>query len=247
MGLGAYICSVLTVMLKLNLNVALLISSLATGSLGTLLAFPALRLKGLYLAIATIGLIEIFRVVFKNLAFIGGTAGFSGMVGTTLPLLYIWVGICLVIVWKIEKSRLGWSMKAVKQDEAVAEMMGLNTTYLKVVSFGIGAFMSALGGGLYAHYMYFIDPNAFGFERALIILLYLVFGGETMWGAVGGATILTILPELVPGLADWRIVFYGCILILVMNLRPQGLISEDLLRRSSSKMFAIKKSIAVRK
>ena len=243
MGIGAYLSSILTIKLNLNLNVALIISSFATGALGVILALPALRLRGLYLAIATIGLVEISRVIFKNLTYVGGTAGFSGMVGTTLPLLYTWVGFCLVLVWKLENSRLGWSMRAVNQDDTVAEMMGLNTTYLKVLAFAIGASMSALGGGLYAHYMYFIDPDAFGFYRSLIILLFLVFGGQTIWGAVVGATILTILPEVVPQLGEWRLIFYGGILMAVMNIRPQGIIPEALVSRIYIKLMALHKNV----
>ncbi len=205
MGLGAYLSAVLTVTYGLNLNLALLISAAVTCGVGILLAFPALRLKGFYLAIATIGLVEIFRVMFKNIPFIGGTAGFSGMMGTSLPLLYTWVILTLVLVWKIEHSRLGWAMRAIHQDETVAEMMGLNTTYLKVVSFGI--------------------------HRSLLILLFLVFGGQTMWGVLVGVPILTILPEAVPQLGGMRMVFYGAILVLVMNLRPQGMVPEDFVRR----------------
>jgi len=235
MGLGAYLSAVLTVTYGLNLNLALLISAAVTCGVGVLLAFPALRLKGFYLAIATIGLVEIFRVMFKNISFIGGTAGFSGMMGTTLPLLYAWVILTFALVWKIENSRLGWAMRAIHQDETVAEMMGLNTTYLKVVSFGISAAVAALGGGLYAHYMFYIDPDAFGIHRSLLILLFLVFGGQTMWGVLVGVPILTILPEAVPQLGGMRMVFYGAILILAMNLRPQGMVPEDFVRRVRGK------------
>ena len=239
MGLGAYLSAVLTVTYGLNLNLALVISAAVTCGVGVLLAFPALRLKGFYLAIATIGLVEIFRVMFKNIPFIGGTAGFSGMVGTSLPLLYAWVILTLVLVWKLEHSRLGWAMRAIHQDETVAEMMGLNTTYLKVVSFGIGTAVAALGGGLYAHYMFYIDPDAFGFHRSLIILLFLVFGGRTMWGILVGVPVLTILPEAVPQLGGMRMVFYGAILVLIMNLRPQGMVPEDLVRRVHRRYFPV--------
>jgi len=239
MGLGAYLSAVLTVTYGLNLNLALVISAAVTCGVGILLAFPALRLKGFYLAIATIGLVEIFRVMFKNIPFIGGTAGFSGMVGTSLPLLYAWVILTLVLVWKLEHSRLGWAMRAIQQDETVAEMMGLNTTYLKVVSFGIGAAVAALGGGLYAHYMFYIDPDAFGFHRSLIILLFLVFGGQTMWGVLVGVPVLTILPEAVPQLGGMRMVFYGAILVLIMNLRPQGMVPEDLVRKLHGRYFPV--------
>lgn len=237
MGMGAYLSSILTVKYQLNINVALLISSTITCAMGVLLAFPALRLRGFYLAIATIGLVEIFRVTFKNIAFIGGTAGFSGMVGTTLPLIYIWVAFCLVLTWKLEHSRLGWAMRAIHQDETVAQIMGLNSTYLKIISFAISAFLAALGGGLYAHYMFYIDPDAFGIHRSLLILLFLVFGGQTMWGVLIGVPVLTILPEMIPQIGELRLVFYGAILVLIMNIRPQGIVPEVLVRRIQHRIF----------
>jgi branched-chain amino acid transport system permease protein len=225
----------MTVKFGFNIFIAMIVSSIATGFFGILIAYPAIRLRGFYLAVASIGLIEIVRVFFKNFEYTGGSAGFSGMFGTTIPLLYSIVGVCLALTWKLENSRIGLNFQAIKENDLVAESLGINSTYFKVVAFGLGAIMAGLGGALYAHYMFFIDPHAFGFHRALIILLFLVFGGlDSMFGAVVGALILTILPEVIPGLGEWRMIFYGLILIFVMNLRPQGVISRIFVKRVES-------------
>lgn len=235
MAIGAYLSSIMTVKFGCSIYVAMILAGIASGFFGILIAYPAIRLRGFYLAIASIGLIEIVRVFFKNFEYTGGSAGFPGMVGTTIPLLYTVVGICLVFTWKLENSRIGLNFEAIKENDLVAESLGIDSTYFKVVAFGIGAVMAGLGGALYAHYMFFIDPHSFGFHRALVILLYLVFGGlESMWGAVIGALVLTILPEIIPGLGEWRMIFYGLILIFVMNLRPQGVISRIFVKRVES-------------
>jgi len=129
---------------------------------------------------------------------------------------------------------MGRAFAALRDDEAAAEAMGVNSTYVKLTAFAAGGVIAGLGGALYAHYTLFIDPEAFGVGRSLFIMLYAVFGGlASFWGAVVGATILSILPELLRWVKDWREILYGLLVLVMMLVRPQGLLDAALLARLS--------------
>ena len=232
MGIGAYMASVLTVKMGMPLIGAMIVAALFTGVLGALFGLPALRTKGIYLTILTLGLGELVRVFFSSFEYTGSVGGFGGMSGTTLPLVFGVVVVCIVFVYWLMKSLFGQAFLAVGQDELVAETLGINTTAIKVIAFSLGAAISALGGALYAHFMFFIEPTHFSYSHSVLILLFVIFGGiETMWGAVLGAVILTFIPEMVRGLAEWRLVLYGAVMVVLMAVRPQGLISKRTLSR----------------
>lgn len=227
MGIGAYTASYLSVTANLPLFFALIIGAVVAGILGVLVGFPALRIKGIYLAIGTLGLSKIVEVFFHNFEPTGAASGFSGMTGTTVPLVWGSVILILFFCWQLNRSRMGWAFKAVHQDEVAAQTMGLNITYLKVAAFGVSAAIAGLAGGLYAHYIFFIDPGAFGFHTSLLILFYVIFGGvEVFWGAALGALFLTLLPEYIHGLQEWRFTAYGVLIMIMMAWRPQGMISQ---------------------
>jgi branched-chain amino acid transport system permease protein len=231
MGIGAYISSVLTVNFHVPLGAALLIAALISGGFGIIVGFPALRLRrNLYLAISTLGFGEIMRVVFLNTEYIGAATGFRGMKGTSLSLATGVVVILIISVYFVERSRLGLAREAVRYNPDVTSMMGLNVTRIKVTAFAQGAFMAGLAGGLYAHYAYFIEPSTFGFFGSLIILFFVIFGGgEVLWGSIIGAIILTALLEILRFTLSWRIAFYGAIIIIIMLVRPQGLVDKNLI------------------
>lgn len=227
MGVGAYVSSVLTVQFAFPLLVAMLIGAVAAGLFGLLIGFPALRIKGIYLAICTLGFGELIQVLMRNTEYIGGASGYSGMSGTTLTHVVVMMVVVLLFVLYMNSTRLGWSFKAVEQDEVAAQSMGLNVTFFKLAAFTISAGIAGIAGSLYAHYMFFIDPNGFGFHHSLLILFFVLFGGvQTPWGAVVGATILTLIPELFRGVEEWRMLIYGVLIVIMMLIRPQGLITE---------------------
>lgn len=231
-GIGAYISGVLTVNLHWSLTMAMLTAAVATGIFGAVFALPALRTKGIYLSVLTLGLGELVRVFFSTFKYTGGVAGFGGMKGTTVGFVYITLAVALVTVWFLMRSPLGRAFQAVAGDETVAGALGLNTTRLKVLAFSLGSMLTALGGSMYAHFMFFIDPLSFNYNQSVLLLLFVIFGGmETMWGAVLGALILTILPEYVRELNQWRMVIYGLILVIMMAVRPQGLLTRRMLRK----------------
>ncbi len=232
MGIGAYVSSAMTVKMGVPLIGAMVIAALFTGLFGALFGLPALRTKGIYLTILTLGLGELVRVFFSSFEYTGGVAGFGGMSGTTLPLVFGVAVFCIVFVYWLMRSLFGQAFLAVGQDELVAETLGINATAIKVIAFSLGAAISALGGALYAHFMFFIEPTHFSYSHSVLILLFVIFGGiETMWGAVIGAVILTFLPEVVRGLAEWRLVLYGAVMVVLMAVRAEGLISKRTLTR----------------
>lgn len=229
MAIGAYSTSVLTVKFGWPFPPALVIGSIVTGSISVAIVFPALRqLQGIYFAVATLALLEIVRVFFMNFEPTGGASGFRGMSGTTLQLLYFVVLLAIALAWIISRSNLGMRMRAVGQDEDAAMASGINPARIKMFAVWSGACLSGAAGALYAHYVFFINPEMFGWTRSLEILLFVVLGGgEVVLGPVVGAIILTALPEVLRSQGAMRMIFYGIAVILMMALRPRGLITRD--------------------
>lgn len=246
MAVGAYVSSVLTVQFGLPLLLAMVAGAIGSGILGFLIGFPALRIKGIYLAVATLGFAVLVKVVLNNLEYTGGSSGYSGMMGTTLTNVAVAALLVLAFVLHMKRSRLGRAFRAVEQDEVAAQSMGLNVTFFKICAFTISAFIAGIGGALYAHYMFFIDPNEFDFHTSLLILFYVLFGGyQTPWGAVAGAFLLTVIPEVFRSLEEWRMVLYGALIVIMMAIRPQGLISERTVQRVASFLKRAKPKAAI--
>jgi branched-chain amino acid transport system permease protein len=248
MAIGAYFSAVLTVKFGVPLLLAVLVAGIPSALFGVLIGIPVLRLKGLYLAIATLGFGIIVQIFFENFSYTGASMGFFGMKGTSIALVYAIVLILVYVFWKLDKSRIGRAFEAIKEDEIIAESMGVNTVPLKVASFAIGAAIAGIGGALDAHHSFYIDAHDFGFMRSVTILLFLVFGGaETFIGAIVGATLLTLLPEWLRFLNDYRMIFYGFLLIFLMIFRPQGLIDKKLLMFFKPQRFIEKRLFTKRK
>ncbi|MGB9858026.1 MAG: branched-chain amino acid ABC transporter permease [Dictyoglomaceae bacterium] len=203
----------------------LLLGGLLSASLGLLVGIPTLRLKGDYLAIATLGFGEIVRVIILNLDIVGGPRGFPGIPQRTdFSWVIFWFIICFLVIKNLINSSHGRAIISIREDEIASETMGINTTFYKVVAFTIGAFFAGIAGGLFAHYLMMLHPSSFTFFRSVEILLMIVLGGMgSITGSILGAFVLTILPEALRGFTYLRLVIYSIILILVMLLRPQGL------------------------
>ncbi|MBM4330648.1 MAG: branched-chain amino acid ABC transporter permease [Deltaproteobacteria bacterium] len=231
MAIGAYTSAYLTVKMGLPLLPALVIGAALASLIGLLIGIPALRLKGLYLVIATLGFGEMVRTFFLNFEPTGGASGFRGPMGTTLFLIYAWVVGFIVVFWLLDRSRLGRSFDAVRDDPEAASTMGLDVIWHKVWAFGFGAFIAGIAGGLYAHYMFYIESGNFSFLLSTMILLYVLLGGmQTFWGAVIGAAIFSILPEVLRFIHEWRLSFYGAVLVAMMIFRPSGIITRQMVR-----------------
>ncbi len=236
MGIGAYASALATIHFNLPFIGSLLFGALTATLFGIIIGAPTLKLKGDYLAIATLGFGEIVRIVSLNLELTGGAIGLRGIPKkTTLLVIIMAVIITLFILNRIINSRIGRALIAIREDETAAESMGINTTYYKILCFGIGAFFGGLGGGLFAHYMRYLHPSSFGFMRSIEHLCMVVLGGlGNMWGALIGAVALTVIPELLRPIHDFRLLIYGAVLVIMMRVRPQGIIGQRLSAEQTS-------------
>lgn len=192
---------------------------------GLLVGIPTLRLRGDYLAIATLGMGEIIRVVILNTEFVGGARGFGDIPPwTTFTWVFLIMGICILVVRNLINSTTGCALIAVREDEDAASAMGINTTNFKVLAFVLGAFFAGIAGGLQAHFIQYLHTNSFTFLRSIEIVVFVVLGGSgSISGSVIAAAILTILPEFLRVAQSWRMVIYSTLLVVMMLTRPQGL------------------------
>ena len=231
MAIGAYASSWLTATLGWPWPVAFVVAAAAAGLIGALVGLPALRVRGIYLVLMTMAFGEIVRVFFLNFAPTGAAQGFRGMpFVTSLPLVAALAVATVVLAARTAGSRMGRAFAAINRDELAAEVIGVDVTHAKLVSFIVGAVVAGLAGALWAHYVQFIEPEEFGFARSVMPFTFVVVGGiETFWGAVAGAAALTLLPEWLRFLKEWRLALYGLAMLAVMIVRPQGLIDHRLL------------------
>ncbi len=231
MGIGAYLSSWLTVTMNVPLTLALVISAVAAGIMGAIVAFPALRLKGIYLAMATVGFGEMVRSFFLNFDTMGGSGGFRGMQHIGVGYIWLWAGGILIAVMLLERSRVWLEMQAVHDDETAAGLIGLNTVVTKIGAFAAGAAVAAISGGLFAHHNVYIEPANFGFERSVEFVLAVILGGSTVApGSLVGSLLLIFLPEFLRPIADWRLAAFGSLLVLVLLVRRQGILDRNLIR-----------------
>ena len=232
MGLGAYAATLFTLKLQSPFLVSIILGAAVAAFFGFVIGVPTLRLRGDYLAIATLGFGEITKNILLNLKITGGPMGLRGIPKVTN--VYVAMAALVLVIFSLNRimnSRVGKSFIAIREDELAAESMGINTTHFKILAFVIGAFYAGLAGGLYAFLFRYINPKDFGFMRSIEILCMVVLGGMgNTYGAVFGAAIITILPEFLrsvsPVVAQYRMVLYGLLLVVMMIVKPQGIISE---------------------
>jgi branched-chain amino acid transport system permease protein len=241
MSLGAYTSAILTMHLGVPFYLALLGGALMAALFGLIIGVPALRLEGDYLAIVTIGFGEIVRVFFLNFEPGGKAVGLAGIPKETgFTLVAVIAIVVIVCMARLLNSRMGKALYALRENEIAAAACGVNTTRLKVMTFMLGTFLGGLGGGLYAHYRYYISPVDFDFSRSIELVNMVVLGGlGSIPGAILGTAILTALPEALRVVADYRMLFYGALLVLMMVFRPNGLLGDirlyDLKKRWSKR------------
>jgi len=228
MSIGAFTSALLTIQLGLPFSVNILVTGLIAALVGAVIGFPILRLSGDYLAICTLGFAEIVKVIFLNLAITNKALGLTvPSPNTAIPLpIFVWICVILsiLLVSFIGNSRFGRALKAIRGDEIAAEAMGINLARYKVQSFAVGAFLAGVGGGLYAHFLNYINPSDFGFLKSVDILSMVVLGGlGSITGSIVGATILSAAPEFLRFMASYRMLVYGGLLVFMMIFRPNGL------------------------
>jgi branched-chain amino acid transport system permease protein len=244
MSVGGYIAAYLTTTLAaaspglmesaagstLVFLVALLLGGLGASAVGYLVGLPSLRLKGDYLAIVTLGFGEIIRVIILNISAIGGARGMPNIPAlSSFGWVYTFVAFTVFVVWRLVNSAHGRAFLSVREDEIAAEAMGVNTTRAKVRAFVIGAFFAGVAGGLFGHYLRYLNPQTFDFNRSFEIIIMVVLGGMgSVTGSVLAAIFLTVIREALRPLQeitklDFRMVIYALMLIVLMLTRPNGI------------------------
>jgi len=237
-GLGAYLSGILTVTYGWNPWQAMPVAAIAVGCLAYLIGFPILKLKGHYLAMATLGIGIIIYIVFnETYELTGGPSGLSGIPNlelggvvfdTDVKNYYLIWGFTLVVILfsiNLANSRVGRALRAVHDSEVAARVVGVNARLLKVEVFALSAVISSLAGSLYAHTMTFISPASFGFNFSVELLTMVVIGGlGSVYGSFLGAALLTLLPEFLRSANDYDIIIYGGLLVVMVMFMPGGLV-----------------------
>lgn len=212
--------------------VSLFLSGLTAAFFGFMVGLPSLRLRGDYLAIATLGFGEIIRVMLENAQSLGGSRGYS-MPASARPADLVWIwgtaGLVVLIAYRLKLSTHGRAMLSVREDEVAAEAMGVNTTEQKVRAFVLAAFFAGVAGGLFAHLELYLNPTSFTFMRSIEIVAMVVLGGMgSISGAIVAGILLAILPETLRVVQDWtgydlRLIIYALLLMTLSIFRPSGL------------------------
>ncbi|RUL54705.1 branched-chain amino acid ABC transporter permease [Lysinibacillus antri] len=224
MAVGAYVSAIVTMKLGLPLIVAILLGAVISALAGLLVGIPTLRLKGDYLAIATLGFAEIIRIIFLNVDYVGGAAGMVVMNMTTWTYAFVAVVITILVIANFTNSRHGRGCISIREDEIASDAMGINTTYYKVIAFTIGAFFAGVAGAIYSHNFFIIQPTTFNFLKSFDILIYVVLGGlGSLSGSVIAAIFLTVVSAYLSNFPETRMIIYSLVLIIVMLYRPTGL------------------------
>jgi branched-chain amino acid transport system permease protein len=235
MGLGAYSSVVMTLKLGLPFWFVLPASAVVPVAFAAAIGLPTLRLSGVYLAIATIGLGQVLRAIYINIDWLGGALGISGIPERAeFWMIYGLLALAVAVLWLVGRSGIGRAMEAIREDPTAAQVMGINLVRYRLGALLASAVLAGIAGALGAHSSSFIGPNEYGFEPAVTILSYALLGGiGTPLGPVVGAFILTLLPELLRGFADLRLVFNGLIIVLAVLFLPGGLLGARMRRRAA--------------
>jgi len=213
-----------SLLLLMGLSIAALLAAIA----GFIVGVPSLRLRGDYLAIVTLGFGEIIRVFILNIDAVGGARGFSGIPKlSNFFWIYLFAAATILVVYRIVHSSFGRTLVAIREDEIAAEAMGVHTTRAKVISFVVSSAMAGVAGGLFAHYLMYIHTNSFTFLKSFEIIIMIVIGGlGSISGSVLGAVLFIGLTEGLREFAQYRMILFSLLLIVIMIVRPQGILGH---------------------
>jgi branched-chain amino acid transport system permease protein len=227
-GVGGYASAVLTVKFGWPFLPAVAAAALAGAMVGTLLALVTLKMRDFILKLTTLAFGEALSVLAFNWDYIGGANSFTGIgLKTTIWTALAATVIALYVAWRFDGSRLGLASRAVRDDPVAASAMGVSIALMRSITFALGGALVGMGGAIQGHYMLVISPHDLGFFVSLNFIIFLLFGGlQTLWGPVLGAVLLTALPELLRFTNEYRLILYGLIIVLVVLLRPDGLLTR---------------------
>lgn len=228
MAIGAYASGLLTARLGMPFIVGILGAGVMAALAGILIGIPTLRLKGDYLAIATLGFGEIVRILGLNWDYAGGAMGLNDIPRyTTWFWLYTMMVVTIIVITNFIRSYNGRAVISIREDEIASASMGVNTAYYKVLAFTIGAMFAGVAGALYANFFYFIKPDSFGFMKSVDILVIVVLGGlGSIRGSVVAAIVLSLVSLALQGIPELRMVIYAVLLFIMMVYKPQRLLHK---------------------
>lgn len=231
-AIGGYVSAYLSNYSAMSAMVAIPFGGLVAGVVALAVAIPVLRTRGIYLALATFALGQIVQASILNLKVVGGAAGYPVAAFIGLASIAAFTACVFIFVCLLFATRFGIAITAVRDDESVADLMGIDVRAFQVAAFTLGSAIAGIGGGLYAHHFNYIEAQYFSISLSITIVLYVLFGGiQSVIGPLFGAAVFTLLPELLRGSAQWRYVLFAAIIIVVMVVRPQGLVTGAQLRR----------------
>lgn len=228
MAIGAYTTVILDLNYRVPVPAGMVLGALLAGAVGFVVGLPVLRLRGIFLAIATLGFGEALRNgVILNLDITGRGQGLKNPdanINDILPIL-VTLAVLAFLCWRLTGTKLGQAWAAIREDELAASSQGINVPAYKMTAFVLGALIAGFAGGLESHINFFVDPTEYGTTRAIQVLTFAVVGGSTnILGPIVGAAALTALPEIVRQAAAYRDVINGAILILIIIFRPTGIL-----------------------
>ncbi|WP_455794776.1 branched-chain amino acid ABC transporter permease [Clostridium butyricum] len=235
LAIGAYSSALISMSLSssgmpniLRFLIAILAGGILSAICGFFVGIPALRLRGDYLAIITLGFGEIIRVVILNLKITGGGKSLMGIDNLSNIYVVFWITVCVVaILFTFIRSKYGRAIMAIREDDIASEASGINNTYYKVLAFTVASFFAGIAGGIYAHYLTVLNASNYGFMKSTEYVVMVVLGGMgSLTGSILSAIILTILPEALRAFSEYRMLLYSIVLIIVMIFKPSGLLGN---------------------
>jgi branched-chain amino acid transport system permease protein len=231
-AIGAYISAYLSNEYGLSMAVTMPAAMLAGFVIGFVIALPILRTRGVYMVLATIAFGEIVTGILINVDAIGGAAGYPVNAYIGLPGIAIVTMLAVAFVFLLMTTRFGLTVRAIHDDEPVAALFGVHARLAKAIAFAIGGALAGLGGALYAHHYSYIDIGYFSTSLSIYTIIYVLIGGtQTALGPLLGAAVFSLLPEVFRGADQWRYVFFALLIIVLMAVRPEGLVTRSLLLR----------------
>ncbi|MDA9246258.1 branched-chain amino acid ABC transporter permease [Rhodobacteraceae bacterium] len=231
-AIGAYASAILSNEMGFPIGLTLIFSSIFGGLISFLIAFPILRTKGVYMVLATFAIAEIVAGIILNSDYLGGPTGIVVNEYIETELILIIAVIIVLFGFYLLSTRIGLAMRAVHDDDAVANLMGVNTRAIQIGAFTLGGAIAGLSGGLYALYFGFVEAQYFNANISIFVLLFVLIGGtQTAWGPLIGASFFTLIPEALRIGDDWRFFIFGVIIVAMMIVRPEGIVTRDALDR----------------
>ena len=231
-AIGAYAAAVLSSLYGFPVWASILLAVALGSIIGFVIAFPILRTRGVYMVLATFAFAEVVAGIIINSEFLGGAVGLTVSDYVEVGAIIASTVLVILFVFYLMSTRIGLAMRAVHDDEPVADLMGVNNRAIQVAAFAIGGGLAGLSGALYAFYFGFVEVQYFNAFLSIFVLLYVLIGGtQTAWGPLFGAAFFTLVPEVLRIGEDWRFFIFGVLIVAMMIVRPEGIVTRDALDR----------------